>query len=927
MGDYTISKFSTPEGDMLHLKDANAQASLATKAPLDSPALTGTPTAPTAASGTDTTQIATTAFVQEAVSAGIAASDAMVFKGTVGTGGTVTTLPTSGVHTGDTYRVITAGTYAGQICEVGDLIIATSGTPEWTVAQTNIDGAITSITGNTPVSVTGTGSSRTISVPEASSSTPGLMSIAEHDKLAGIAAGATANAGTVTSVRVQATSPVTSSTSTAQTSTLNTTIALANGYGDTKNPYGTKTKNYVLAGPTSGSAAAPTFRALEASDIPDLSGTYLTAATAPVTSVNTKTGAVVLTTSDLVNDSGYITSSDIPPGAAASTTTPKMDGTATIGTELAFARGDHIHPSDTSRVPTTRKINTKELSSDITLYGSDIAVSSSDSTKINVALSNKVDAVSGKGLSTNDYTTDEKNKLAGIAAGAQVNQNAFSNIKVGSTTVAADAATDTVELIAGTDITLTPDATNDTVTIGFSNSSGYTTNTGTVTSVGVSNATNGGLSVSGSPVTTSGNITVGHSNVLTSAQTTEDVYPIAIDKNGHVSSYGSAVTINGKALSGAVNVEASDIYYGNTLVSDALEGLSNSINNLKPATWYGGCSTTASTAAKLVTCTGFALTTGAIIGVLFTTANTAATPTLNVNSTGAKSIYVGSSTPSATTNVLKWSANTMLYFMYDGTYFRYVTSIAAASVDQPRGANTWYGTSSTGATTTAKTSTIANYVLTKGALVTIGFTYGNSANAPTLNINSTGAKSIYYNRTVTSSSNLLLWDAGDRVTFVYDGTGYAFLTKSKHTNILYGSESPSGTAETGTVYLQTGASAYTFQPRVNLTRTTTPALPASITTTAQTMHSFTLPPGLYLITFQINHGGGYTAGTCRWDLKAGSNTITQVRSATGATSGLIQNGCGLVQCTDASTTISFTAAVSSGSMTTGELHYSYIKLF
>lgn len=33
----------------------------------------------------------------------------------------------------------------------------------------------------------------------------------------------------------------------------------------------------------------------------------------------------------------------------------------------------------------------------------------------------KVDKISGKGLSTNDYTTDEKNKLAGIEAGAEVN--------------------------------------------------------------------------------------------------------------------------------------------------------------------------------------------------------------------------------------------------------------------------------------------------------------------------------------------------------------------------------------------------------------------------------------------------------------------------------------------------------------------------
>lgn len=45
------------------------------------------------------------------------------------------------------------------------------------------------------------------------------------------------------------------------------------------------------------------------------------------------------------------------------------------------------------------------------------------------------------------------------------NQNAFSNVKVGTTTIAADTTTDTLELAAGSNITLTPDATNDKVTI------------------------------------------------------------------------------------------------------------------------------------------------------------------------------------------------------------------------------------------------------------------------------------------------------------------------------------------------------------------------------------------------------------------------------------------------------------------------------
>ncbi len=76
--------------------------------------------------------------------------------------------------------------------------------------------------------------------------------------------------GTVTSVQVQATSPVVSSQNTAQTGTLNTTISLADGYGDTKNPYASKTANYVLAAPN-GSNGVPTFRPLVIADIPGLS--------------------------------------------------------------------------------------------------------------------------------------------------------------------------------------------------------------------------------------------------------------------------------------------------------------------------------------------------------------------------------------------------------------------------------------------------------------------------------------------------------------------------------------------------------------------------------------------------------------------------------------------------------------------------------
>lgn len=55
--------------------------------------------------------------------------------------------------------------------------------------------------------------------------------------------------------------------------------------------------------------------------------------------------------------------------------------------------------------------------------------------KIQNALTGKVDKVNGKGLSTNDYTSDEKTKLANVAAGAQV--NVLEGIQRNGTTVTA----------------------------------------------------------------------------------------------------------------------------------------------------------------------------------------------------------------------------------------------------------------------------------------------------------------------------------------------------------------------------------------------------------------------------------------------------------------------------------------------------------
>ena len=93
-------------------------------------------------------------------------------------------------------------------------------------------------------------------------------------------------------------------------------------------------------------------------------------------------------------------------------------------------------------------------------------------------------------------------------------------------------------------------------------------------------------------------------------------------------------------------------------------------NNLHPVTsvLYGTCDTAAATAAKVVTCTDFdALMTGVTIRVKFTNANTAANPTVNINSTGAKSVYrFGSTTP---VDGDSWTAGEVVELLYDGNSF------------------------------------------------------------------------------------------------------------------------------------------------------------------------------------------------------------------------------------------------------------------
>ena len=96
-----------------------------------------------------------------------------------------------------------------------------------------------------------------------------------------------------------------------------------------------------------------------------------------------------------------------------------------------------------------------------------------------------------------------------------------------------------------------------------------------------------------------------------------------------------------------------------------------SIDGTTDRTNYGVCSTSGSTTAKTVSCTGFSLVTGAEITVKFNNTNTASNPTLNVNSTGAKAIYYkGAVVPSGYI-----AAKGTYTFRYNGTQWELVGDI------------------------------------------------------------------------------------------------------------------------------------------------------------------------------------------------------------------------------------------------------------
>ena len=205
----------------------------------------------------------------------------------------------------------------------------------------------------------------------------------------------------------------------------------------------------------------------------------------------------------------------------------------------------------------------------------------------------------------------DKVKLDGVATGAEVNQNAFGNVAVGSTTLQADNKQDTLYINAGSNISIAADAANDKLTIALS---------------GIVPVAKGGTGQSNL-----GNVTVGGATALASQGNktaikdgTAEPSGLQLYKvynNGYPANYGNLISIGGtgggELLAGWSGTDhgVEHLYYRNRRNNGALWSAWNTIafitdiNNYAPTktgagatgTWPVSVSGNAGTATKLVT--------------------------------------------------------------------------------------------------------------------------------------------------------------------------------------------------------------------------------------------------------------------------------------------------------------------------------------
>lgn len=243
--------------------------------------------------------------------------------------------------------------------------------------------------------------------------------------------------------------------------------------------------------------------------------------------------------------------------------------------------------------------------------------------------------------------------------------------------------------------------------------------------------------------------------------------PLKINIGGENGTAAQLVSYDGSSTK---EISVANYYHNHNVVAQSSDGFMSATDKIKLDNTniaYGTCSTAADVAEKAVVLDGntqWSLAKGSIIMVKFDISNTASPVTINVNGTGAYPIWYNNAEYTSTGTAYTGYANRVITYMFNGTHYVWITASYDANSTYTNAAlGQGYATCSTAAATTAKVGTLSSYKLVTGGIVSVKFTNAVPANA-TLNINSTGAKSIYF-RGANITGDVI--KAGDVATFVY----------------------------------------------------------------------------------------------------------------------------------------------------------------
>lgn len=341
----------------------------------------------------------------------------------------------------------------------------------------------------------------------------------------------------------------------------------------------------------------------------------------------------------------------------------------------------------------------------------DIDVINSNFDTLDESVNNKVDKVDGKGLSSQDFTQQEKDKLNGIERGAEVNKVTSVQDRTGDVKITkADVGLDQVPNVTtnnqtptySQNSTLSNIVSGEKISVSFGkimkaiadliSHIGSKSNPHSVTKsqVGLDNVPNVATNdqqptfaesgtrsniVSGETLSTLfGKIKKFFTDLKTVAFTGS--YTDLSNKPTSMQNPNSlTLTMNGSATSYNGASSASKSWYAPT--SGGTAGYNLISNGSGAPVWqqppYAVCGDSPSISDRRVSITNFKLVTGVRVLVRFTYpfAGTQGKVTLNVNSTGAKEVKLlrADGSYDAITQYNSWSTNEIVEFVYDGTYW------------------------------------------------------------------------------------------------------------------------------------------------------------------------------------------------------------------------------------------------------------------